>query len=109
MKKLFTERVRLVVYLEQSELTEIQGSAKRYGQTIQEWARGVLRSSVQRVELPTKRVGVAVRRDSARARQAHVEQPVSDAMPISQKCPHHKERGSLCYKCDPKFGVPQLA
>lgn len=24
----------------------------------------------------------------------------------SKTCAHHKQRGSLCYKCDPKFGNP---
>ena len=27
----------------------------------------------------------------------------------SGQCAHHKERGSLCYKCDPKFGTPVIA
>ena len=27
---------------------------------------------------------------------------------LAGKCPHHHERGELCYKCDPKFGVPNL-
>lgn len=24
------------------------------------------------------------------------------------QCPHHKLRGELCYKCDPKFGNPAV-
>lgn len=29
--------------------------------------------------------------------------------PTGGKCLHHKQRGELCYKCDPKFGNPVLA
>jgi hypothetical protein len=25
------------------------------------------------------------------------------------QCPHHKLKGELCYKCDPKFGNPVIA
>jgi hypothetical protein len=25
------------------------------------------------------------------------------------KCPHHKERGEVCYKCDHQFGMPSIA
>ncbi len=25
------------------------------------------------------------------------------------KCPHHKEKGELCYKCDHQFGWPKIA
>jgi hypothetical protein len=27
---------------------------------------------------------------------------------VAGKCPHHKERMELCYKCDPKFGNPVI-
>lgn len=32
--------------------------------------------------------------------------PLRDEKP--GKCPHHKMRGELCYKCDKKFGLPVI-
>ena len=32
----------------------------------------------------------------------------SDSVRAPRTCIHHKERGSLCYKCDPKFGNPVI-
>ena len=42
MRKLFTERVRLVVYVEASDLTRLTERAREEGKTLVEWARETL-------------------------------------------------------------------
>lgn len=46
MKKLFTERARLVIYLEQSDVIRMTAKARENGELLAEWARGVLRSEL---------------------------------------------------------------
>lgn len=56
MKKLFTERARLVIYLEQSDVIRMTAKAKEYGQTLVEWARWELNDAASartvEIELP---------------------------------------------------------
>jgi len=46
MKKLFTERARLVIYLEQSDVIRMTSKAKEAGEPLVEWARNVLRNEL---------------------------------------------------------------
>ena len=39
-------------------------------------------------------------------RKVTAEQPVVGKS--VGKCPHRKQKGELCYKCDPKWGFPCL-
>ena len=43
-------------------------------------------------------------------KEAHNVQPKSARAEekTSADCPHHKRKGELCYKCDPKFGYPAI-
>jgi hypothetical protein len=41
---------------------------------------------------------------------AHKDVPTSQLVPtVKRMCPHHHQRGELCYKCDSKFGQPALS
>ena len=100
MRKLFNDRARLVVYLEQAELDAMASNAKRYGQTLQEWARGVLTSSVQRVVEVEVTTPIIVKKPLAHMR--------IDGLGVPGQCEHKKKPGELCYKCDPKMGYPNL-
>lgn len=121
MRKLFTQRARLVVYLEQSELDAAIAKAKQYGQTLQEWARGELRDAAggQTVEveiagpimvekpLAHMRVdGLSVPkralRDSGVAgtgAAASAGKPEVAAKPSGKTCKHGTERGYHCWQC----------
>lgn len=58
-------------------------------------------------------VSDAVLRDVRETTKRHIQQQVLAERGVPEpgywdKCPHHKMRGELCYKCDPKFGMPQV-
>ena len=120
MKKIFTDRARLVLYVEHGDLARMTERARREGKLLAEWAREALlegladKSVLERGNIS----GVAQSgRAPKPARESVVEQPVatghngeaagSNPAPAT-KCPHHKQRGELCYKCDPKFGLPKI-
>jgi hypothetical protein len=112
-KRQFTERKLLKVYLDDTDFQRITASAKEAGISISEWVRGRCDQKVPTLEPSKSRPD----RNNARKRPPGIEPPNDgpDTRPRGQSgptpteiCPHHKQRGELCYKCDPKFGRPQV-
>jgi hypothetical protein len=46
VKRIFTDRERLVVYLERAEVIRMTAAAREAGETLVEWARGALRNEL---------------------------------------------------------------
>src|SRR5277367_5067711 len=46
MRKIFSDRARIVVYLEQAEVPVMVAKAREEGKTLVEWAREVLRGEI---------------------------------------------------------------
>lgn len=129
MKKLFTERARLVIYVENADLERLTARARSEGKTLVEWGRETLLGALEtgRVEDVPKRRAVRVARERTAAvagpfdaggklgegstvchgEVSGAEKPLSG--PDAGYCPHRKQRGEVCYKCDPKMGYPSVA
>lgn len=110
MRKIFEERVRLVVYLESTDLQKLTQAARADGKTVVEYARDLLLENLgeerNRVLRPRNHRTPKARTGSAvEVHERTEDQPVLKP----GKCAHAKERGHLCYKCDPKFGLPSLS
>jgi hypothetical protein len=63
MKKVFEERARLVVYLEQSDMVRMTEAARDSGVTLVEWARGVLKEESENGEPRGNHRAVVIERD----------------------------------------------
>lgn len=104
MLKQFDAPVRLQVYLEREDLQRITERARSEGKLLSEWAREKLLAGVE--DNP------GVRREAGAVRVAKRRigsGPVAQGSAVATgSCPHHKRRGELCYKCDPKFGLPAI-
>lgn len=64
-----------------------------------------------------KKVAAQPAREFVPSEIIETEETVAEAAPIARQtireehpgiCPHHKQRGELCYKCDKKFGLPKI-
>ena len=106
MKRLFIERSRLVVYLESSDLQRLTEQARSEGKALVEWARETLLGELENnSDVPRpRRVRVAERGIGAPERPETLVSVASG----HGKCEHRKAKGELCYKCDPKFGLPAI-
>jgi hypothetical protein len=52
--------------------------------------------------------------DAVMERSEVIEEPPGEVYvpaqkPIVKACPHHKQKGELCYRCDPRWGFPVIA
>lgn len=98
MKKLFNERARLVIYLDQDELVRMGILAKSNGETLVEWAREVLRSElIDGVAIQTAQPFPAPTGAPARMKQVTREE-LEKKYPPSNCCsacghPKHKHGG----------------
>lgn len=98
MQRQFVDRKRVVVYLDAAELAEWQRKAGKGG--LSAWIRGRCNegaSSAERQDSGWKGDSLP---DLARRPSRS-----SDSAGI---CPHHKQRGELCYRCDYRFGNPVI-
>jgi len=85
------------------------------GGNLSEWIRGTLNEAAVENELAEKR---SRRNERAtpdkRQDRGRQNDSLSDMAGGSSgssnpgKCPHHKAKGELCYKCDQKFGNPVI-
>src|SRR5579864_4003054 len=66
MRKIFTERERLVIYLEHAEVVEMTAKAREEGMTLVEWAREALRSELGTGTVPTVRPNSRIPKDVGR-------------------------------------------
>ena len=78
MKKLFTKRALLVVYLESADLTQMEQVARGSGRTLMEWARDTLLVVLRPIAVSGK------------------------------VCGHGVHPGDLCYRCDVRTGTPKV-
>ena|SRR5271154_3440630 len=109
MRKLFTDRTRLVVYLERDEVDRLLAKARESGQTLVEWAREVLRGELADdtdvrglPDLPVAKrgTGVALRHKADLPGGMRLSEEVS----LADRCPHGAERNRCkkwgCYFYD---------
>lgn len=122
MRKLFTERARIVIYLEKSDELRMTAKAKENGELLAEWARNVLRNelTMESIPLPDPPATKPKRTPHSPRSSGDVRPPQSPTaierddthfygvVAPEAICQHRKYRGELCYKCDPKFGLPSL-
>ena len=94
MRRKYQDRKHITVYLDASEYEAIEKAAGGPGR-MSEWVRERCNEDLEC--LPARNVGTKA------GKQADV--PVRGS---SEVCPHRKRRGELCYKCDPKFGLPNI-
>lgn len=95
--------------------TELKRWKARAGGNLSAWIREMCNEGQRYSDIgtPTKKPN---RRGSAGVMgSAGAGGTERDSSPISPRmgqdagaCPHHKRRGELCYKCDPKFGKPEV-
>lgn len=100
----FTDRRRLVVYIEAAVHAELLAEGKRRGLTLCEIARERLTPATLPALAPQEPAKPRSRRPKALAGMADVPR----ILERPGACPHHKRAGELCYKCDPKMGFPLL-
>jgi len=91
-------KIPLTIRVESCDLESWQRTATKAGLTLSEWLRRTANADV-----PGSNPG---RVDSAR--EPRFGKRAAEAS-VSHQCIHKKERGELCYKCDPKFGNPEIA
>lgn len=106
VRKIFTERTRLVVYLETRDLARITATARAAGKTVVEWAREVLVElgdakavreagglplAGRRVAAPERLPGESVAAVAVGDGEEHGRKP--------RTCKHGTERGFRCWQC----------
>lgn len=96
VRRIFTERGRLVVYLEQAEIAQMTAEARKAGMTLVEWAREALRHELsiplvdrapqlpEEREVPTPERSTAAPKRVSRARRT---------------CAHGTAKGDHCWQC----------
>lgn len=80
-------------------------AASKTNMSLAVWIRNLCDSEVQMCGL--ERCNELRPRPDEATKVPEVRQEVSGA-PKGEVCPHKKAKGSLCYKCDPKFGNPVI-
>ena len=113
--------------VESNELQEWKEKALAHGLKVSEWVRrqcnanGTTDKDVQRPseDRVLRRRNRAHKPDTGSVATivvptnefcAHKDVPTSQLVPtVKRMCPHHHQRGELCYKCDSKFGQPALS
>jgi hypothetical protein len=104
---------RVVFYLESEDFSRLKEAAGIV--PISAWARSVLldrlndavpglRFEARPGPLDDKRV-TAAHQISPDSIASEVDKRESD---VPRKCHHHKEKGSLCFKCDSRWGFPVI-
>lgn len=105
--------MRVTVILTDEEYGEVK---KRAGLIpLSAWFRSVALEQAGALPIPKKTV-IAVREVMAKGSKVDAVAEIQfdgsyktggDEIRLP-KCPHHKLRGELCYKCDDKFGMPKV-
>ena len=96
MKRIFTERARLVLYLEAKDLNRLTEHARGEGKMVVEWARETLLG-----ELTTGTVelaGVTARKVGKPAERRASSKPAKAA----RTCVHGTKEGYNCWQCGGK-------
>ena len=94
--KTFLLKIDTAVYLQWQE------RAKESKLTLSEWIRKQCNGNGSTADKDVPRMAG----NGAGERGAGATEPVFGDASV---CAHHKGRGQLCYKCDPKFGNPVIA
>lgn len=129
MKPQFKKRKLLKIYIEQSQFDQLKAAASLKCLSIGEFIRrqlvGLHESRFNAVLDSADRTGSG---KAAARRQRNASERRDDGLPgaaaehsmevlqavrvqrrdAESACSHHKRKGDLCYKCDPKFGLPSL-
>ncbi len=92
------ERCQINLRVDPEELGDWVRQSGEAGLSLSEWVR---RRCNQKPIVSDK-----ILREVRETTKAHIQQQVLLAR--TGKCPHHKMRGELCYKCDAKFGMPKV-
>ena len=115
-------KIPMTLRVENCDLEQWQRSATEAGLSVSEWIRRACNaeslipcfvdddkngenSGMRRDE------GVSLEKRSTRrnvGRVGAIENVVHETLRNGVKCAHGKQRGELCYKCDGKFGMPNL-
>ena len=101
----FSDRAVLKVYFEATDLRRLTEMARAESRLVSEYVRVLVLE-----HLNEGGNGKAVRQD----KPVHLagRSTVAPERPVERAglgtCPHKKQRGELCYKCDPKFGLPSV-
>lgn len=109
---MFTERTRLVVYMETADLQRITETAREAGKTVVEWAREVLLEigepkavrEPEPVRVAKRRSNVLERlpvlADAGSAASAEEDVRVSEGRGASERtCKHGTPKGWRCWQC----------
>lgn len=103
------ERSQINIRVEPKELGEWVRRAGEQGLSLSAWIRERCNGEIPKAK---KRDGVAeLPADGGVCVVAgRTDSPERTAATLpSETCEHHKKRGEVCYKCDPKFGYPAIA
>lgn len=95
---------RVVFYLETDDFDLLKDRAGLV--PVSAWARAVLLERLHGKAEVVQPRSVADIETRLPAGGAVLERAASK--PILTKCPHRKQKGELCYKCDQKWGFPCL-
>lgn len=108
MRKLFTDRARLVVYVEAGDLNRLTAHARGEGKTVVEWARETLLGELENGNGDAVRRGPAVRvgqrRAVSRLPAAGGAETASECVPVEEhpkvaSCQHGRPKGFNCWQC----------
>jgi hypothetical protein len=103
---MFTERERLVIYLEKSDILRMTAKAKENRETLIEWARGVLRNELtiemhrppEDLQKP-RNVPLVERSVVTPGRPKRVEGASNKLVSSSRTCKHGMANGYHCWQC----------
>ena len=116
MKRVFQERARLVIYLEQGDLGKVTKMAREEGKTVVEWMREMISGTIEAEEVPSLkeanesdkgvqdvRGGVKVPGDGGRKSNAGRSRAVGGTGAVlrggGKTCVHGVSKGYNCWKC----------
>lgn len=98
MRKLFTDRARLVVYVEATDLERLTAKARSEGRTVVEWARETLLEELggDSAVRPKRAVSIA-RRGAAAAGPYDAEGRLGEgSAPVVKLCRHNLSSCTVC-------------
>jgi len=109
VKRLFTERARVVVYVEAKDLNRLTAHARSAGKTLVEWARETLLGKVNHVEETPRVVRTKAVAQGEVSGDRRADKAVDSASPAKTRqvktCRHGVPQGHHCWQCGGKAEV----
>ena len=97
---MFTERSRLVIYLEHADVVRMTAAAKESGETLVEWARGALQNELHcahtEVESPKPRKAEKTLVHPVDSFAAEIAKAIERG---ARTCEHGTAKGYHCWQC----------